>query len=326
MIDKAEERAAAASPATTSDRRGEVVCAIVDAPLSHGAARLGARLAERLSLPLALVHVQLPLPPPDLTIPEGPHPITPMRVALSSPELADPPPAKSEDWETALVCSAPVRRDTVIGAPAEVVRRLSRASDTRLLVLVDEGGGSLSSTFSGNVAREIIHDARCALVLVSPDCPAERANVRSIVCGVDDDDHAGTVAALGSSLADEVGALLRFVHVVRRAVSGAAPEKVGLDALQEGGRAAAEAAFAACRAAVDGLVPAEYVVFEGDPAPGLRVAAEQFGAGLLIVGRPQYATLGSALLGSTAHELLRDGGTPVVIAPDATALQAPVTS
>jgi nucleotide-binding universal stress UspA family protein len=323
MIGETEPRTAAASPATGGDRRGEVVCAIVDPPLSQAAAHLGARLAERLSLRLALVHVRLPLPPAELTIPEGPHPITPMTVALSSPALAGAPPAKSDEREAALVCSAPIRRDTVLGSPAEALRRLSRAPDTKLLVLVDEGGGSLSSKLGGNVAREIIHDARCPLVLVAPDYPAGRTNVRSIVCGVDDDDHAATVADLGSSLADKLGAMLRFVHVVPRAVSGAAPEQVALDALQEGGRAAANAAFGACRPAVGDRLPAEYVVFEGDPAPGLRVATQQFDAGLLIVGRPQYATLGSAMLGSTAHELLRDGALAVVIAPDATTLQAP---
>jgi nucleotide-binding universal stress UspA family protein len=39
---------------------------------------------------------------------------------------------------------------------------------------------------------------------------------------------------------------------------------------------------------------------------------------LIVIGRPAHTSLGSALLGSSAHDLLRDGGVAVVIAPQAT--------
>lgn len=300
----------------TSDDRGEVVCAILDGEASKGAAHLAARLAERLSLRLALVHVQVPLPPPDLVIAEGPHPIAPMAVSLiQPPDLLDPKETEAEDWEEVLVCAAPMRRDRILGTPAKALTRLSDAVDTRLLVVVDVGGGPLSSKVRGNAAREVIHDAGCPIVLVAPDCPPDHANVRNILCGVDDDDGTSSVAVLAASLAQRLGGRLRFVHVVRHAVSGAAPEPVALESLHENGRHAAQAVFAACRAAIGQGVLAEYVVVVGDAADGLRAAAREFDAGLLVIGRPEHAALGSALLGSAAHDLLRDAGSPVVVVP-----------
>ncbi|MDQ3676617.1 MAG: universal stress protein [Actinomycetota bacterium] len=300
----------------TSVDRGEVVCAILDGEVSKGAAHLAARLAERLSLRLALVHVQAPVPPPDLAIAEGPHPVAPMAVSLiQPPDRLDPPHAEADDWEKVLVCSVPIRRDRILGRPANALKRLSDAVETRLLVVVDVGGGPLSSKFSGNAARGVIHDAGCPIVLVAADCPPDHANVRNILCGLDEDDATSSVARLAASLAGRLGGRLRFVHVVRRAVSGAAPEPVALDALHENGRRAAQAVFAACRAAIGQRALAEYVVVEGDAADGLRVAAREFDAGLLVIGRPEYAALGSALLGSAAHDILRDAGCPVVVVP-----------
>lgn len=211
---------ASARRTVTAPDRGEVLRAIISSADSHGAAQLAARLAERLSLRLALIHVQVPIPPPDAAILEGPQPISPVAVDLVlSPDRLDPPAAETADWEQALVSSEPTRRDTIIGRPAETLRRVSDARHTRLLVVVDDGG-PLSSKFSGNAARDVIRGAGCPVVLVATGPMPQRASVRNILCGVDENDNASDVAMLAAALTERLGGRLRFVHVRPRPVPG----------------------------------------------------------------------------------------------------------
>lgn len=297
----------------------EVVCAILDSEASHGAAHLAARLAERLSLGLALVHVQVPVPPPDAAVLEGPHPIAPRALTVpQAPGALDRPAPEPAEWEQVLVSEQPVRRDTIIGRPAEALQRLSDAPHTSVLVVVDAGGGPLASKLSGNAARDLARHAGCPVVLVAPGPLRDHANVRNILCGVDEDDATSAVAAQAGTLAGSLGGRLRFIHVRPRAISGAAPEPVRLDAIDDDGdRAVADAVFAVARAAIAADVVADYAIVRGDVADGLRAAADAMDAGLIVIGEPQYGVLGSALLGSAAHDLLRESGRPVLIVPRA---------
>jgi nucleotide-binding universal stress UspA family protein len=299
----------------TSD--GEIVCAITAGAGSKRAGRLAARLAERLSLRLALIHVQMPIAPPDAAIVEGPHPVAPIAVDLVAPlELLTPPPVAPAAWEEVLVCSQPTRRDIVPGVPSEALQRLSEAEDTALLVVADDGGGPLTSVFAGNAPRGAIRSVACPMVLV-PELMVEHANVRNVLCGVDEDDAAADVASAAADLAGRLGGRLRFVHVVGRAVSGAEPEQTPLGELDESSRRATEALFDRCRTVLGAQSTAEFVTIEGDAADGLRAAAEDMDAGLIVIGRPLRGALGSALMGSAAHALLRAGGFPVVVVPPA---------
>lgn len=300
----------------TEHGRGEVVCAVLSSEESEPAARLAARLAERLSLRLALVHVLVPLPPPSVATLEGPHPVAPLAVELvHPPEGHDPTPPRAASWEEELASSQPTRRATIVDLPAEALRRLSDAQDTRLLVIVDDGGGPLSSKFCGNAAREVIRDAGCPIVLVEPHSVPQYANIANILCGVHEDDATSDVAALAGALAERLGGRLRFVHVLPGAASGSAPQQVALDALDDDARQASQTVFDACAAALGGRAEADFVAVEGDAAEGLRAAARELQAGLIVIGQPQHGALASALLGSAAHDLLREGGAPVVIAP-----------
>lgn len=290
---------------------GEIVCAIVDGASSAGATRLAARLAERLSLPLALVSVQAPVPPLDAATAEGPHPMAPMAMELMQ---LTPPPLAPADSEALLLTSQQTRSETILGLAAEELQRLSEAESTTLLVVADDGGGPLSSVFSANASRKAIRRAACPLVLVSHRTP-EHANVRNILCGVDEHEATGDVAAAAADLAERLGGRLRFVHVAPRALSGAEPQQTPLAELDENSREAAEAAFDACRAVLAPTTTADFVAVEGDPAEGMRAAAEDLDAGFIVIGRPRQGALGSALLGSAAHDLLREGRFPVIVIP-----------
>ena len=294
---------------------GEVVCAIVGGPSSQPAVRLAARLAERLSLQLALIGVQPPITPPGPATVEGGLPFSPMAIDLAPPpEQVKPDPAPSAEPDAVLATDQPARRDTVFALAPDALRQLSEAPETRLLVVADEGGGALASVFGDNPGREALRHVSCPLVLV-PDALSEPAGVRNILCGVDDDDVTADVAFAAWDLADLLRGRLRFVHVVRRAVAGGEPQARDLAELDENRRDAARTAFDACRAVLPPDALAEFVAVEGDAADGLLAAAEDLDAGFIVIGRPERGPVRAALMGSTAHDLLREGRFAIIVVP-----------
>lgn len=307
-------------PPQTTHERDEIVCALLGGSGDEAAAKLGARLADLLSLRLALVRVEYLAAPPDSLPLEGFHPMiglsgtTPVALAPHEPVDAPEPP-EPEQWERELVTDQPPRHDAFPGPPGEALRALSEAPNTRLLVACDRGGGPLSSKFTGNAARDVVRDVRCPLVLVSADHTASWSGSPAIVCAIDEDDELPAVVGLAADLARRLGSRLHVVHAVERPVSGEPPRLVELDALDDNRRRNAASAFEACRAALAPDAGASFVAVEGDTADGLRFAAGELGAGLIVIGRPAHTSLGSALLGSSAHDLLRDCGVAVVIAP-----------
>ena len=103
-----------------------------------------------------------------------------------------------------------------------------------------------------------------------------------------------------------------------------APPKVAIrsdrplpqDAVDESRRALFQSVFAHAEA----LLPeplrsgVEHIVGEQNPRRGLRVAADQWQADLVVVGAHGASTLGQTLLGSVARSLVYDTVTPVLIA------------
>lgn len=307
MIDGADRRARASG--------GEIVCAIVAGPSNQPAVRLAARLAERLSLGLALIEVQPPITPPGPGTGEGGLPFAPMAVDVQPPaRQVMPDPGPSEHPDPVLASEQPPRRDTIFALAAEALQQIAQAPETRLLVVADEGGGALASMLGDNPGREALRDVSCPLVLV-PDDLSEHASVRNILCGVDEDDVTADVAFAAWDLAEQLHGRLRFVHVVGRAVAAGEPQPKDLGELDDNRREAAQATFAACRAVLPEDALAEFVAVESDAADGLLAAAEDLDAGFIVIGRPQRGPVRSAIMGSAAHDLLRDGRFPVIVVP-----------
>ena len=277
--------------------------------------RLAARLAERLSLRLALIGVRPPITPPGPATVEGGLPFAPMAIDLAPPpQQVEPDTAPSAAPQPAVATGQPARRDTVFALAADARRQLSEAPETRLLVVADEGGGALASVLGDNPGREALRHVSCPLVLV-PDALSEDAGVRNILCGVDEDDVTADVAFAAWDLAEQLRGRLRFVHVVRRVVAGGEPQARHLGELDDNRRDAARAAFDACRAVLPQDALAEFVAVEGDAADGLLAAAEDLDAGFIVIGRSERGPVRAALMGSTAYDLLREGRFPIIVVP-----------
>ena len=303
-----------------TDREREVVCAVLSGASSKGAVRVAARLAERLSLRLALIDVHVPIPPPQAAPLEAPQPVVPFGPAVGVPPLPGDEIAVVQgpaEWRREVAMAPDTREDTMTAAPAMALERLAQDPRTALLVVGDEGGGPLRAKLEGNAGRSVLSDVRCPVVLVPRRRAGttDEADIATVLCGVDDDGAAPAVAVAAASLAERLGARLRIVHVLERSLSGAPPEPVAPSQLGGDGRNESERLFATCRAALPPHAAAEFVTVDGDAAEGLRSAAREVDAGLIVVARPRHGAVGSALLGSVMHQLLRTGTTPICVIP-----------
>lgn len=139
-----------------------------------------------------------------------------------------------------------------------------------------------------------------------------------ILVGVDRTPASAEAVRLAVALAERAGVSCRFVHAVPEVWGlGVVPSTVagGPEAVN---RAGAEASARAVRAALRGTVPdvalRRLEVRVGRPGRVLTEAAEQSGAGLIVVGGKPHTMLGRWLAGSTAHAVVRTAAVPVLIA------------
>jgi len=139
---------------------------------------------------------------------------------------------------------------------------------------------------------------------------------KPIVVGVDDSPEAAAAAALGWKLAEAAKTKCHLVHAtpdIRSAVLGAeAPIDV-----EELYRGLVNRVRAQIGVALRGVVPQHAIngmaVWMGRTPVVLKQAAETFDAGLVVLGGKHHTVLGRWLAGSTAHDLLRLGGHPVLV-------------
>ena len=124
----------------------------------------------------------------------------------------------------------------------------------------------------------------------------------TVVCGVDASDAAGPVADVARWLADGLGAKLIALHVVEEPVEAAEELPAALRA----------------RLGLDG--DDEVRLVEGSPAPRLLEAADEVGAGLIVVGSRGRGSLRSAVLGSVSRTLSTSAHCPVVVVPEGAAV------
>lgn len=292
-----------------TEPRREVVCALFDE--SRRAAHLAVRLAERMDRPLALVTIApspVPSPPPppiDALAPAA-------QVDTFVPPVAGAPQADLHPWLAQLVTPAHTRYETMHESPGTVLEALARSPRTELLVAGDQGGGPLRA---GSV-RGALRASGSPLILVPEHgTPPAPDHLRTVLCGLEDDEAVDAVVDCGAALAERLGGRLVLAHVRERPLVGAAPEIAVRADLGDLARETAERLFGRARSRVPkGLEPTEIVVV-GDAAVGLSLAAERSEAGLVVVASPHHGPLGSWLLGSAAHDLLRTSGRPLVVTP-----------
>jgi len=133
-----------------------------------------------------------------------------------------------------------------------------------------------------------------------------------ILVAVDESDEAGFAVEAASQLADALAAEVGLVHVLdtRQGIRG----ELGLpfDEFRESARAEAARFLERVGARIALPWRPQYFVREGEPAREIQQAAEEFAADLVVIGATGRGRLAEFLLGSTAEDVIRRAGCPVM--------------
>lgn len=144
----------------------------------------------------------------------------------------------------------------------------------------------------------------------------EKTGWKPVLVGVDASSEAKDAARFGWKLAQVTGAQLVLVHAVREFWIPFADEQLG-ERTAEIRRALLDTARAQVTAMLADSVPAEVqermIVRFGRAPVVLRQAAEELGAGLVILGGKHHSVLDRWTGGSTSHNSVRTLGLPVLV-------------
>lgn len=95
----------------------------------------------------------------------------------------------------------------VEGRPVPVLAELIRRHEATLLVLGSHGGSRAGGMILGSVATELLHDARCSVLLAREPNGGETFP-RQIVLGLDGSPHSARAALVAAKLAQRLGVAL----------------------------------------------------------------------------------------------------------------------
>ncbi len=110
-----------------------------------------------------------------------------------------------------------VERVAVIGDPAQMITRFAHANGVDLIMMPTHGYGPFRSLLLGSVTAKVLHDAKCptwtAAHVEERPCQDHRA-CRNILCAVDGTSKSIPLMQWAASLANDLSATLRLVHVI----------------------------------------------------------------------------------------------------------------
>jgi nucleotide-binding universal stress UspA family protein len=195
------------------------------------------------------------------------------------------------------------------GEPGHVIAEVVRHHGADLVMMPTQGLGRLRRFLLGSVTSKVLHDVSCAVWTGVHHPQAEhkpRLPYESILCALSLDDEAPAILRAAAAFSKAYGATLSLVHVV------------------ETPPAAWEVDYAPYRKAVmdsadmqlrtlkrDAGVEAAVSVVEGPTADGVRKAAVQRNADLVIVGRGHSQQAVGRIL-SHLYGIVREAPCPVL--------------
>lgn len=200
------------------------------------------------------------------------------------------------------------------GSPADTFQALAEKGQADLVVLGSTHHGHVGSVSPGSVAEQLLHGARCRLLIAPKGYAKEdHSQDRLRVLAVGYDGMAESQAALdeGATLARKFGGSMKVVGVMTPipAMGAAAAAQAGAEAgpdfqtrLQE---AVAE-------------LPAELralpILERGDPVERLLHMSEA-GIDLLVLGSRGFGPVMRLLIGSVSSRVIRAAKCPVMVIP-----------
>ena len=191
------------------------------------------------------------------------------------------------------------------GHAASTLIAVAEREDAELVVVAAGGRSAVSTGLLGSVSSTLMREAPCPVVVVPNEtiAPLDAEGMRSVVCGVADDDTDPATLRLADDLANRLGGQLHAVHAHGEAELRQSAEARLARALEETG------------------VEAHGVVVPAPPADALQRVGEQHKASLIVVGFGGRSRVASNVLGSVPTKLATEGRTAVVVLPLGTRLE-----
>ena len=293
-----------------------IVCGVDRSEHSRAAADLASALADRVGLPLLLVHVA-PWPSVD---PQTRRKPMGLESAMSDQRR------HHERWLDDLASKLATSRVSTrveVGPVVDWIVATAAQCSAALLVVGCRGIGSPRSHALGSVSADLTRRAPCPVIIV----PATAARAQGdplaggrIVCGVGGRQDVA-VARLAARLAEGLGLRLTLIHVMPQRGGAAAsdavevtdglPSRLLSDVLGDlEQRQPGNAHDRALRLVPDEV---ELRVRRGDVSQQISALAVSEHAALIVVGSRGRGPLRSGLLGSVSWHLAADARRPVMI-------------
>lgn len=283
-----------------------VLCPVDRSDVSRRALQFAVALAAAHHAKLTVAEVvELPAPP----LLEGPPPShvdERSRAAIEEELNWFMAPLVTPDVE----CAVRVREGSVV---AEILGEAA-ALTAPIIVMGTHGRGGFERLVLGSVTEKMVRKAACPVLAVPPVSVAE-GQLRRIVCAVDFSAAAEHALSYGHLLATPSSANVSLLHVFEwpfGETTGTDPVTTLRQNLEETAREQLERIAVPADARV-----AERVVRRGRPGREVVEFARERAADLIVVGASGRGAINHAVLGSTAHYVLRHAPCAVLTVPKA---------
>ncbi len=197
------------------------------------------------------------------------------------------------------------------GDPAEEILGSVEEAECDLIVLGTHGRTGLRRLLVGSVAEAVLRRARCpVLALREPDSPREMDRDEVILHPTDFSEDSDEALRTARALAQQRGSKLVLLHVMplEHLIYGDVPAPFDVRAVRD--------SLTALGGNVDGpdlKHPVATLLTQGDAASEIvRVAEEEKGCGLIVMGTHGRGGLGRLLMGSVAEAVMRRARCPVL--------------
>ncbi len=222
---------------------------------------------------------------------------------------------------TTFLSASPIRTETRVGAPYEVLGELARDVTADVIVVGQHGERKGGGSWLGTTADRLVRNAAVPVLIMAKPRPGR---VRKLLVPVEDASITPSLLATASKLAQHFGADITLLHVLSNAVyshiasmsyahagtDAAAEQEIRDELARDGVRWLNELVAA-------GMVGANVAaaVSYGKPAEVIAETAKAIDADMIVLGRRGSSALAAALLGSTLTGVLHEGPCPVLVVP-----------
>lgn len=287
-----------------------ILCPVDRSEISNHALAYATALARQYMARLSVLEViEWQLPP----------------VAGTGDQLTELPPEVQRDVLRHLnTLTAPAGE---LGVPTEVaidagpvVRRiLERASNVSadLIVVGTHGRGGFDRLALGSVAEKVLRKAICPVLTVPASAPAPTGGAlfATILCAVDFSAMSADVVRVGVDLARRYRGRLVVTYVVPWPVGDGTGLEVDAGLTHEAETRARDELTRLLAAEAGPAVHGSAIVLTGTPKHEILACARTLHASLIVLGVSGHGAIERALLGSTAHSVVRHSECPVLTVP-----------